>query len=218
MKIPKTIVEDTEFTAKLGRVQRDLQHVYPLMAAGVCQLKQKRCERVSVENGQSQAGKEPADGIRERNDQRVAGRLRVAAHLDHHASRPIREESGPSRFFFLLSMRRRRPHPEHRLLDDPEGDRPEHDADGEVLRAGAVCANPVREEDAVSERRGRDAQTVRLHSLAHASHDLRDHEELDARHDGADGEAGEEGARAGECDHLPRRERHHHQGKEEKSR
>ena len=63
MKIPKTIVEDTELTAKLGRVQRDLQHVYPLMAAGVCQLKQKRCERVSVENGQSQAGKEPADGI-----------------------------------------------------------------------------------------------------------------------------------------------------------
>ena len=109
-------------------------------------------------------------------------------------------------------MRRRRPHPEHRLLDDPEGDRPEHDADGEVLRAGAVCANPVREEDAVSERRGRDAQTVRLHSLAHASHDLRDYEELDARHYGTDGEAGEEGARAGECDHLPWRERHHHQG------
>ena len=25
-------------------------------------------------------------------------------------------------FFFLLSMRRRRPHPEHRLLDDPEGE------------------------------------------------------------------------------------------------
>lgn len=59
MKIPKTIVEDTEFTAKLGRVQRDLQHVYPLMAAGVCQLKQKRCERVSVEKDNHKQEKNP---------------------------------------------------------------------------------------------------------------------------------------------------------------
>lgn len=59
MKIPKTIVEDTEFTAKLGRVQRDLQHVYPLMAAGVCQLKEKRNERVKFDNWFYQQEKNP---------------------------------------------------------------------------------------------------------------------------------------------------------------
>lgn len=47
MEIPKTIMEDTEFTARLARVQRDLQHVYPLMACGVCQFKQMR-EKVFV--------------------------------------------------------------------------------------------------------------------------------------------------------------------------
>lgn len=47
MEIPKTIMEDTEFTARLARVQRDLQHVYPLMACGVCQLKQMREEKKS---------------------------------------------------------------------------------------------------------------------------------------------------------------------------
>lgn len=56
MDIPTSIRDDTEFTAKLARVQRDLQvgfgyfiqvqHVYPLMACGVCQLKEKRNNRV----------------------------------------------------------------------------------------------------------------------------------------------------------------------------
>ena len=47
MEIPKTIMEDTEFTARLARVQRDLQLVYPLIACGVCQFKQMR-EKVFV--------------------------------------------------------------------------------------------------------------------------------------------------------------------------
>ena len=101
MEIPKTIMEDTEFTARLARVQRDLQHVYPLMACGVCQFKQMR-EKVSIVLYSYFVDAESNNGFRKRDDQRVFGRFRWFPHLYHHAPGSIREESCSSRYFELI--------------------------------------------------------------------------------------------------------------------